>query len=71
MNTCNECRFWGVDLDGVCDFVDTVYADDPATGFYIVAEAADDQGLMARLHTAPNFGCVNFQKGRCLRLRQR
>ena len=61
MNTCCNCRFWGVDYDGVCDFVDTVHADNPDTGAYIVADAADDQGLTARLHTAPNFGCVNFQ----------
>ena len=62
MNTCNNCRLWGVDLEGVCDFVNTVHADNPDTGFSIVANADDDQGLVARLHTAPNFGCVNFQR---------
>lgn len=61
MNTCNNCRFWGVCYDSVCDFVDTIHADNPDTGFYIVAEANDDQGLIAKLHTSPHFGCVNFQ----------
>lgn len=64
MQTCKNCRYWGVDFHGVCDFVDTIQADDPDTGFYIAASAHDDQGLEARLHTAPNFGCVNHKPQR-------
>ena len=61
MGRCKNCRWWGRDWEGVCDFVNTIMADeDTATMFVVEATAADDTGLEAVLKTGPEFGCIHF-----------
>jgi len=62
MKTCKNCKWWGKVFEGTCDFVETIHAENPLTGFFVVADARDDTGLSARLLTRPDFGCVNFTK---------
>lgn len=59
MNTCKTCRWWGVVLEGCCDFVNTIYGEKPSKRFEIVASADDDSNLQASLCTGPDFGCVH------------
>jgi len=64
MKKCKDCKWWGVDFEGVCDFPDTIQGGksfDDGYGMEIKVSADDDQGLDARLHTGKNFGCINFK----------
>lgn len=61
---CRNCRWWGREYEGCCDFIDTTHSERVAntTGCTIVVKVLDDSGLDARLKTAPNFSCPNFQQ---------
>jgi hypothetical protein len=60
MQTCKTCDWWKKwDHTGRCTFVDTMESARPETRFEIEVEADDDQGLTARLHTGPDFGCIH------------
>lgn len=61
MGNCKTCKWWGRDYEGVCDFVYTRRAETTATRFEIEATASDDTGLVARLHTGPEFGCIHHE----------
>ncbi len=63
MNKCKDCRWWGVDFEGVCDFPNTIHAGQSDVSFEIEAKANDDQGLEAVLKTGPEFGCLHFSPG--------
>lgn len=63
MGFCESCKWWGVDFEGVCDFVNTNLAEAEETRFQVEADAADDQGLSCALITGPGFGCIHY-KGR-------
>lgn len=56
MNTCKNCRYWGVEYSGACDRI-TLGGGLPR----IDAQADDDQGLYAQLMTPEDFGCTLFE----------
>lgn len=56
MKTCKTCKWWD---EGVCEIVDTIHADQPATTFQIEVKVADDHGLDVKLRTGPDFGCIH------------
>lgn len=69
---CANCKFWTAHKNastGTCDLPDSLGYDiktrkneelkDPA-GIAIFADATDDSGLIAELHTGVNFGCLKF-----------
>ena len=60
MNTCKTCKWWGVDYEGACDFVNIPHKEE--TRFEIRVTADDDQGLHAELMTGPEFGCIHHTK---------
>lgn len=60
MNTCKNCKWWGVDFDNTCDFVKTISASIKATQFKIEVNANDDTDLEGHLVTGPDFGCIHF-----------
>ena len=64
MGHCENCRWWGVDYEGVCDLPDTVDKHKYSIVFDIMATALDDSGLEAQLITGPDFGCVLFAEKR-------
>ena len=61
MGACKDCKYWGMDYDGVCSFVNTIKATaNPDTIFELKLTADDDQGLEGHLVTGPYFGCIHF-----------
>ena len=59
--TCKTCKWWSDSLSitnnkSDCGLVDSIQPKD--ISFEIEADADDDSGLMARLITSGNFGCV-------------
>jgi len=58
---CKNCHFWGVDYDEICDYINTIDADNKTNGFCIDIRADDDQGLDVLFRTKPNFGCIHFK----------
>ncbi len=60
MKACRTCKYWGIDREGQCDYID-LCPDKSATAAWIDVGAADDSGLDARLMTGPNFGCSHHK----------
>lgn len=60
---CKDCKFWkqqSID-SGICDRI--THCNIPKNrSFEIDASADDDSNLQTELVTAPEFGCVNFEK---------
>jgi hypothetical protein len=64
MGNCKDCRFWGRNYVGVCDTIELGWKTDNDLDAVILADAADDSGLNAKLQTGPMFGCIKFFKRR-------
>ena len=61
MRTCKDCKYWGMDFNGICSFVNIIDATaNPDTIFKLEVTADDDQGLEGHLVTGPYFGCIHF-----------
>ena len=61
MGVCKNCKHWGRDYKGVCDYPNVIQ-DDMDTQFEVDIRADDDQGLEFRLVTGPYFGCIKFKQ---------
>ncbi len=64
MNTCKNCKWWKKKSNekGICDFVNTIYADKGTNSFEVFADAADDTDLSADIITGLDFSCIHFKK---------
>jgi len=64
MGTCKTCKYWGASWDGVCDFINTIQAENVLNGIAIEIQAHDDTGVYASLKTGPYFGCIQHVPAR-------
>ena len=60
INICKNCKWWGIDYAGACDFVNTTHAENGDKSVQIKMYANDDSGLESMLLTARNFSCCHF-----------
>ena len=61
--TCKACKWWAVDFVGICDFLNTIHAENAvATKFAVDVDADDDSGVVAYVCTGPDFGCIHFKE---------
>ena len=61
MKTCKRCKWWNINFDNDCDFINTIQAANKSTRFEVKLVESYDCTSEIVLKTGPDFGCIHFE----------
>ena len=62
METCKNCKWWGVSFNNDCEFVNTIHASSESVRFEIEEINPCECNSKIVLKTGPDFGCIHFKQ---------